>query len=93
MPVTTKQKSSRGIPRKARNPARKQKHKRYWDRSTCNRCSLLADAPVVFSSPKSFARHALSNHHDLRGLRKEHHGVQELAMKAIEAKLKGHLFS
>lgn len=87
MPVTQKQKSSRGIPRKSRNPARKARHARYWTRASCFQCGL------VFRSPK-YARHHKENGHSPKiGLRKQHIGVQEAAMGAIKDKLTKAVFA
>lgn len=82
MPVTQKSKTTRGIPRRARNPARKARHQRYWLRSTCKGCGR------VFRSPR-YARTCPSSGHTIKaGLRKEHIGVQEQRMQEISSKFK-----
>lgn len=74
--------SSRGIPRKSRNPARKQRHKRYWDRCTCSACGL------VFRSPKRKKLHLASGHKLKPALRKLHVGTQQASMEAFEDRYK-----
>lgn len=56
MATQRKQKSGRGIPRKAGNAARKRRHEKYWDRATCVRCH------VIFRSPKIKNLHMDHNH-------------------------------
>lgn len=62
MPISTKQKPGRGIPRKTRNLARKNKHNRYLAKASCFRCKL------VFRSPKYNRAHAKSNHIIITGV-------------------------
>jgi len=87
MPVTQKQKSSRGIPRKSRNTARKARHARYWTRASCFQCGL------VFRSPKYARMHKEHGHSSKIGLRRSHTGVQEAAMQPIQDKLTSAVFA
>jgi hypothetical protein len=57
MPIRTKPKSTRGIPRRASNPSRKAKYARYRANSTCGLCGKL------FATPAKKARHMIAEHH------------------------------
>lgn len=65
MPTSTKQKVTRGIPRKTRNPARKAKMNRYLARASCFICSL------VFRSPKYQKHHIANGHLPLAGVNRK----------------------
>jgi len=56
MPISTKQKPGRGIPRKSGNTVRKARYARYLAKSSCFHCKL------VFRSPKYKCAHVASGH-------------------------------
>ncbi|KKM18962.1 hypothetical protein LCGC14_1660520, partial [marine sediment metagenome] len=62
MATAKKQKSNKGIPRRARSVGRAARRNRYWAKCTCSYCPGANGKTVVFKSPGRKVLHVEAKH-------------------------------